>query len=140
MLRDLATEENLFFVRDDHRFALSSHQDFVLSQLEICLGNNFLVIARSIQRRFIDEVSEVSSGESRSAARDDADVDVFTERNLARVNFQDAFASTNVWTRDHDTTIESTGPKQCRIENIRPVRRSDQNYAIVRFEAIHFDE
>src|SRR5581483_1789241 len=70
----------------------------------------------------------------------DLDVDIFAERNLACVNLQNAFTTAHVWTRDDDTSIKSTGSKQRRIQNVRTVRRSDQDNAIVRFKAIHFDE
>ena len=56
------------------------------------------------------------------------------------MNFQNAFAATNVGPRDDNATIETTRSKQCRIQNIRPVRRGDQNHAIVRFKAVHFDK
>src|SRR5205085_10121834 len=71
---------------------------------------------------------------------DHGNVDVFTERNLARVNFQNAFAATNVRTRNDDATIETAGSQQGGIEHIGPVGRGDQNDAVVRFEAVHFDQ
>src|SRR5258707_1325954 len=73
----------------------------------------------------------------RRAARDDADVDIFPEQNLARVNLQDALASPNVRTRNYDTPIKSSGSKQGRIQNVRPIRRSDQDHAVVRFKPVH---
>src|SRR6266404_1345779 len=125
------------FVRDDHALALSAHQHFVLGQLEIMHGHNFFVVARRVERGFVHQVSEIGAGKSRRAARDDADVDIFTERNLARVNLQDALASTNVRTRNYDTPIKSSGSKQGRIQNVRPIRRSDQDHAVVRFKPVH---
>ncbi len=56
------------------------------------------------------------------------------------MNFQDAFASANVWTRHDDTTVKASGTKQCRIKNVRPIGRSHQYDAIVGFKAVHFDQ
>src|SRR6185369_15585182 len=89
---------------------------------------------------FVDEVGEVSAGESRCAAGNHRDVDIFAERNLACVDLQDAFTSTNVRSGYDDPTIKSSGPQQCGIENVRTVCRGDQDHAVVRFEAVHFDE
>src|SRR5213078_3699906 len=83
---------------------------------------------------------EVGAGKAWCAARDDADIDVFAERNLSCVDFQDTFATTHVGTRHHDATIETTGPQQRGIEHVRTIRRSNQYYAIVRFKAVHFNQ
>ena len=130
----------LLFVRDDHALALGAHQHFVFGQLEVGHRHNLLVVARRVQRRFVNQVGEVRAGESRSAARDHADVNVFAERNLARVNFQNAFAAAHVRSRYDDTPIKSAGSKQRRIQNVRTVGRSDQNHAVVRFKAIHLNQ
>src|ERR1043165_4023453 len=50
------------------------------------------------------------------------------------------FASARVRTGYDGPAIKTPRSKQCRIQNIRAVRRSDQNYAIVRFEPVHFDQ
>src|SRR4051794_20657714 len=121
----MISSDALLFVRDDHRLALRAHQDLVLGQLEIRHGDNFFVIAGRIQRRLIHKIGKVSTGEAGSTARDNADVDVFAERNFASVNFQDAFAATYVRTGYDDPTIKSPGTKQCGIQNIRTVGRSD---------------
>ena len=115
----------LLFIRDDHALALGAHEDFVLGQFEVRHRHNFLVVARGVQRRFIHKVCEVRSSETRSTARDDADVHVFAERNFARVNLQNPFTAANVRSGHDDASIKSPGSKQRRIENVRSVGRSD---------------
>ena len=36
--------------------------------------------------------------------------------------------------------VETSGPKQCRIENVGPVGRCHQDNAVVRLETVHLDE
>ena len=115
----------LFFVRDDHAFALGAHQDFILGQFEIRHGYNLLVVASRIQSRLINKIRQIGPGEARSAARDHADVNVFAQWNLARVNLQDPFAAAHVRTRNHYTAIEPPWPEQRGIENVWTVSRSD---------------
>src|SRR5205814_2324031 len=94
-------------------------------KMEIRHGYNLFVVASGIQGRLINEVRQISASESRSAARDHANVDVFAQWNLARVNLQDAFSATHVGSRNNHATIETAGTKQRGIENVRAVSRSD---------------
>ena len=136
----VVSRDAFFFVRDDHALALGAHQHFVFGQFEIMHGHNFLVVARRVERGFVDQVREIRAGKSRRAARDDADVDIFTERNLTRVNLQNAFAAAHIRTGDDDPPIKSPGSQQGRIQNVGPVCRSNQDHAVVRFKPVHLNQ
>ncbi len=53
---------------------------------------------------------------------------------------QNFFAALHVGTRHHDAAVEAAGPQQGRIEHVRPVGCRDQDHALVRFEAVHFNQ
>src|SRR5262249_10453930 len=122
------------------RFALRSHQHLVFSPLEIMHRNNLLVVASGVERGLIDKVGQIGAGESGSAASDDRNINVFAERNLARVDGQDAFASLHVGTVDDHAAVKTPGTKQRRVQHIGPVGRGDQDHAVVRFKTVHFDQ
>src|SRR3954470_18175344 len=56
------------------------------------------------------------------------------------MNFQNAFASADIRTGNDHAPIKSTWSKESRIKYVRTVGRSNQNYAIVRFKPVHFDQ
>ena len=102
--------------------------------------DDLLVVARGVERRFVDEVREVGAGEADGAARQDLDVDIVGQRNLAGVHGEDAFAAAHVGTIDDHAAIETAGAQQRRIEHVGTVGRRHQDDAFVRFEAVHLDE
>ncbi len=53
---------------------------------------------------------------------------------------QNFFASLDVRQVDGDLAIEPAGAQECRVEDVRPVRRSDNDHAFLRVEAVHLHE
>src|SRR5205807_5799536 len=53
---------------------------------------------------------------------------------------QDSLAAFEVGEIDDDAPIEAAGTEQRGIENVGTVRSGDEDDAVVRFEAVHFDE
>ena len=66
--------------------------------------------------------------------------DVVGERNLLRVDGEDALAALHVGTVDDDAAIEAAGAQQRGIEHVGTVGRGDEDDAFVRLEAVHLDE
>ena len=130
----------LLFVVDDHRATLRAHQDLVLGELEVEHADDLLVVASGVERRFVHQVGQVRAGEAGRAAREHVDVDVVGERDLLGVDREDALASLDVRTVDDDAAVEASGPQQRRVEDVRPVRRGDEDDPFVRLEAVHLDE
>ena len=130
----------LFLVGEQHRFALGAHQHFVLGLLEVEHQDLLPVIARRIQRCLVDHVGQIGAGEARCSTSQNAKIDVVGNRHLAGVHAENLFASAHVRTSDNNTAIEAARPQQRRIENVGPVRRGDQNHAVVGLKAVHFDQ
>src|SRR6266571_5299049 len=130
----------LLLLGDDEGAALGAHQDLVLGPLEVLHEDELLVVARGVQGRLVDQVREIGPGEARRAARQDREVDVLRERDLAGVDLEDLLAPLDVGAGDHDAPVEAAGSQQRRIEDVRPVGGGDQDDAVVRFEAVHLDQ
>ena len=132
--------EELFLLGHDERAALGAHHHLVLGVLELGLRHHALVAPRRHQRRFVDEVGEVGAGEARRAARDGLQVDVGRERHLAHVNFENLLAADHVRIGHDHLAVEAAGAQQCRVENVGPVGRGDEDDAFIRLEAVHFHQ
>src|SRR5581483_971220 len=130
----------LLVVREQHRLALRAHQDFVLRNLEIVHVNRFAVLRSGVERRFIHHGGQVGAGKSRCAASQDREIDIVSDRNLARVYAKNLLAAAHVGTRYHDATIKPSRTQQSRIENVGTIRGGDQNYALIRLEAVHLNK
>ena len=83
------------------------------------------------QRRFVHQVGEVGAREAGRAARDRSEVHVGVDRDLARVDAEDRFASLQVGVADRDLPIEPAGPQQRRIEDVLAVGGGDDDDALV---------
>src|SRR5215813_13719452 len=130
----------LLGVTDDYRPPLDPHQDLVLGVLEVRHLDELLVLSRGEEGGLVDEVREVGPRKAGSAPRQHLQLDVRRQRNPAGVDAQDLLAPLHVGSRHHHLPIESPGPEQRRVQYVRPVRRSDQDDAVVRLEAVHLDE
>lgn len=108
-----------------------------LARLELFHFDQALVGACGKQRGFVDQVGQVSTGEARSTTSNDRRVDVFADRHFAHVHLEDLFATADVWQAYHHLAIETTRTKQRRVEYVRSVGSSDDDDAIVHFEAVH---
>src|SRR5713226_1985469 len=130
----------LLGVRDDHRAPLHTHQDLVLGVLEVGHLDDLLVLPRREERRLVDEVGEVGAREARRAAREHLQLDGRRQRNPPRVDPQDLLAALHVRPRHDHLPVEAAGTQQRGVEDVRPVRRGDEDDALVGLEPVHLDE
>src|SRR5262245_35934929 len=125
---------------DDHRAPLGTHQDLVLGDLELGHADLLLVLARGEERRLVDQVLQVGTGEAGRLAGQELDVDVVADRHATSVHAQDAFAALHVGPWHHHATIEAAGTEKRRIEHVGPVGGGDQDDALVGLEAVHLHQ
>ena len=92
------------------------------------------------KRGFVDDVRQLGAGVTGRAARDDVQVDAFGELHLLGMDAEDFFAAFHVGQIDGDLAIETARAQQRGIENVRAVRRRDDDDAFLRIEAVHLDE
>ena len=137
----LVIRRRAFLVRGhDDRAALRAHEDLVLRLLEVLHAHLFLGVPRRVQSRLVHEVGEVRPRKAGGAPRDDAEVHVRFEGNAGAVDLEDSLPALDVGKGHHDPAIEPSGAQERRIQHVRPVRRGDQDDAVVGLEAVHFDE
>src|SRR3954471_991835 len=98
-----------FLVADNHAAPLRAHHDFVFGKLEIMHINFVFIIACRQESSLIDEVFEISAGESRSGPGQHSDIDIGTDRNLPGVYLEYSFATLHVRPRNDDPAIKPTG-------------------------------
>jgi hypothetical protein len=96
--------------------------------------------ARREQRRLVDQVGEVGTGEARRAARDHRGVDVVGGRHLAHVHLEDLLATADVRQRHHDLAVEAPGRSSAGSSTSGTVGRGDHDDALVALEAVHLDQ
>jgi hypothetical protein len=130
----------LLFVGEEHRLALGSHHDLVFSYFEVVHVDRFAVVAGGGEGGLVDHVGEVCSGEARCAASEDVEVDVFGHGDLLGVDLENLFAATDVGTIDDDAAIETARAEKRGVEDVGPVGRGDEDYAVVGLETVHFHQ
>ncbi len=130
----------LFGIAQDQRFALGAHQHFVLGQLEINHRDDFAVLPRGVQSRFVDQIGQIRARQARRSASHYRKIDVIAQRNFLGVDFENSFAAVDIRPAYHHPTVETAGAQQRGIEHIRAVGRRHQNHAFVGFEAVHLHQ
>ena len=94
----------------------------------------------AFERRFVDQIGQIGSGETRCTAGEDREIHVVAERDLLGVNLQDGFTALHIGTTDDYTPVETAGTEKSGIEHVRTVGGGDEDDAFVGFEAIHLDQ
>ena len=132
--------QTLFVVGHHHGPALGAQHHLVLGLFEFRHRHGAPPLARGQQRRLVHKVGQISTGEARRSARDDAGLHTLGERRLAHMDLQDFLAADNVRVRHDDLAVETARAKQRRVENIRTVGCGDQDHALIRLESVHLDK
>ena len=107
---------------------------------EIGSSNRVGASARREQGRLVDEIREVGARESGREPRDLGGVDVAGEHDLPQMDCEDRNAALLVGSVDEHLTIETSGAKQRRIEDLGPVRRREQHEPLARVEAVELGQ
>jgi len=94
--------------------------------------------ARRDEGRFIDQIGEISAGETGRQSSDGVDVELGTYGNLLQMHAQDVGSPFAVGTIDQHLPVKTAGAQQRGIENLRSVRRGEHDNAHTRIEPIHF--
>ena len=129
-----------FFLRHHERLALGAGDDAIDRFIAIAHVDHRFVAARREQRRFIQQVLEISAGETGRALSERVERDFFRQRLVLGVHREDRRAAFDIGAVDHDLAVETAGAKQRGIEHVGTVRRGDQDDAGILIEAVHLDE
>src|SRR3989442_453459 len=132
--------ETALLVREHHALALEAEHHLVLGVLEVVHVHGALVAAGGEEGRLVDDVRQLGAGQTRRSLGDALQVHTGRERNLAGVDPQDLLPALHVGHVHYDLPVEPARAQQCRVEDVRPVGGGEQDHAVVRLEAVHFDE
>ena len=102
--------------------------------------DDLAVITGGEQRCLVEDVGEVGAGESGCAARDRKQVHVVAEWLAAGVHLQDLVPAFEVGRLDRDLPVEPARTQQRGVEDVRPVRRRDEDHVGLDVEAVHLDQ
>ena len=107
-LANLVNEAALFAARGNKRVV--SMVEFEKAKDKIMMGAERRsmvmteaqkVTAGSKQRRFVDQVGQIRTGEARGTARNDCRIDIRRQRNATHMHFQDLLTTANIRQANH---------------------------------------
>ena len=104
------------------------------------IRDRFAPRAGGNQSGFVDYVGQIGPGETGGAARNHEQIHVLGQRNLFRMDLQDAEPAVDIGPRDHHAPVEPSGTKQRRVQDVGAVRRRHQNDALIGLEPVHLDQ
>ena len=102
--------------------------------------DDLLVAPSGQQGRLVEHVREVGTGEAGRAPGDGEQVDVVGHGLALRVHLEDPVPTEHVRRLDGDLPVETARAKQGRVEDVRTVRRRDEDDVGLDVEAVHLDE
>ena len=91
-------------------------------------------------RRLVDQVGQVGTGEARGAPRPERQGDVLPQGPTAAMDAEDRLPPAAVGQFHQDLAVETAGAQQGGIQHVGPVSGRQQDHAGVVFKAIHFGE
>ncbi len=125
---------------DDPRFLLGSGNDLVDRFLHLFHGNVRSASADREQRALVQQVFQVSPGESSRFLGNCRKRDTGYKRLVRGMYLEDLLAPPGIRKIDNNAPVEATRTQQRRVQHIRPVGCSKDDNALVCIEAIHLDQ
>ena len=129
-----------FLFLDPVALAGSAEPYLVACLLEVDHLHGRLVRHGRKDRGLVDDRGKVGAGKHGRAPGQAVEVDVGAGLYLLRVHLQDLVTADEVGQRHDDLSVEPTGTRQRRVENVGSVRRRDNDDLVVGLEAVHLDE
>ena len=102
--------------------------------------NLLLVAARSKKCRLVDEVAQIRARKAGRTARKHVEISIVRDRLALRMHLENRLTSAHIRLVHNDLTIEAARTQESRIEDIRTVRRRDDDDSLVRGKPIHLHE
>ena len=99
-----------------------------------------LSLAGGQQRRLVEDVGQVGTGEARRAARDGEQVDPGRHRLALPVHLEDAVPADHVGGLDGDLAVEAARAQERGVEDVGAVGRRDEDDVGLDVEAVHLHE
>ncbi len=140
MARLVVGGQFLLFRRHDATLALWAKLDALDGFLELTHADVFLVTTGGQQCRLVDCVFDIRADKTRRSLGQRTHVHGVGDRLAAQVDTEDGLAATHVRPIDNYPPVKAAGPQQRRVENVRPVRRRQDNDMGVGVETVHLHQ
>src|SRR5665811_1706214 len=130
----------LLFGTHDPGALLRAGDDTVDRLVQSFVVDELVVASRSEQRRLVQDVGQVGTGETRRPSGHRKQVDASGQRLALAMHLQDAVASDHVGCIDRDLAVEAARAQEGGVKDVRSVGGSDQDDVGLDVEAVHLDE
>src|SRR6476646_12219850 len=124
----------------EHEWSLGAENDLLERVEEVFLMYLVLIATRGEERRFVHEVSQVRAGDAGRHRAELSQIDVWGERHVTRVHFQNGLAAFPIREVHDDTVIEAAGAEERLVEHVRLIRGGEDDDSLTTREAIHLGE
>ena len=125
---------------DDLAGAARAANDAVRGLLQGVRGDHVAADAGGQQRGLVEHVGQISAGHAGGALGQGVERDVVGQRLVLGVHLEDLGAACDVRVGHRDLAVEAAGAQQRRVQDVRAVRRRDQDDAFAAGEAVHFHQ
>ena len=131
-----------FFLLAAHLMGLLLRADDDLNRrfLDLCHRDRLLIPACGKQCCFIQKILEVCARKSYGGARNDIQIDIRGQWFSLGMDLQDRLAALEIRIANRDLTVKPAGAQQRRVEDIRAVRRRNNDDALICAEAVHLNQ
>ena len=124
----------------DHGPPLRSEHNLVLRLFEVFHRNVASIDASGPERSLVDEIRQIRARKTRRASRDDAEIDVRSQRTFFRVDSQYLPPTADVGVGHEDLPVESARTAKSGVKHVGPVGRGDDDNSVVLLEPVHFNQ
>ncbi len=130
----------LFFLIDDHRPSFRAHHDLVFGHFQEIKSNLLGTLPGGHQRRFVDQVFQVSPSKTRGSTGEDFKINIGGHLGFLGIYRQDFLSSADIRHRHNHLAVKTTGTQQGGVKDIGSVGCRDDDNTVVGLKAIHLDE
>ena len=128
-------------VGDDVALLLRAHHDLDGGFLDLLFGDGLLALTGGQQCSLVHEVLQISAGEASRGAGNRFQAHIGAEGLVLCMDAeQNLLAALDVGQTDVDLTVKAARAQQRLVQNVRAVRGSHDDDAIVGVEAVHLDQ
>ena len=126
----------LFGVGQDGALFLRARNDKLEGRQQILLVDSLSPLPHGAQRRFIDKIGQICTDRARGRLRDLMQVNILGQLDIFRVDAQRLVATGEIGPVDDDAAVKAARAQQRLVQDLGPVRCSQDHDALARVKAV----
>ena len=127
-------------IGDNMALFLRAHHDLDRGFLDFLLGDGLLALTGGQQRSLVDEVFQISAGETSGGAGNRLEAHIGAEGFVLGMDAENLLTALHIGQADIDLTVKTAGTQQRLIQNIRAVGGGHYDDTIVGIKAVHLNQ